>query len=136
VLSSGGVATTDLWMSGTPMDMVGDLDGVVAMGKRYVDDSDTFEVLRTEPGTGDLAIDGRPLHLKNAKPLHSSDRDPWPGATLGSLDPVGLFPRCSHPLLPNHPAISPDSEVNWGGLWWECHIPILQASLFPNAMWC
>jgi hypothetical protein len=45
----------------------------VVLGKRYVDESDTLELLCTKPGEGELAVDGLPLRLKSAKPLPSSD---------------------------------------------------------------
>jgi hypothetical protein len=48
-------------------------DGSVVLGKRYVDEYDTIEVLCTKPGEGTLALGGRPLGLKSAKPLPSSD---------------------------------------------------------------
>jgi hypothetical protein len=44
-----------------------------AMGKRYVDPSETLEVLCTSPGQGRLAVDGEPLVMKSAKPLPASD---------------------------------------------------------------
>ncbi len=50
-----------------------DDEGSVVLGKRYVDEDDTIEVLCTKPGTGTLALGGRPLVLKGAKPLPSSD---------------------------------------------------------------
>ena len=43
------------------------------LGKRYVDDGDTMEVLCTKPGTGSLGADGASLQLKEAKPLPASD---------------------------------------------------------------
>ena len=43
------------------------------LGKRYVDDGDTMEVLCTKPGTGSLNADGTSLQLKEAKPLPASD---------------------------------------------------------------
>ena len=43
------------------------------LGKRYVDDGDTMEVLCTKPGTGSLGADGSSLQLKEAKPLPASD---------------------------------------------------------------
>ena len=43
------------------------------LGKRYVDDGDTMEVLCTKPGTGSLCADGASLQLKEAKPLPASD---------------------------------------------------------------
>jgi hypothetical protein len=48
-------------------------EGTVVLGKRYVDESDTLEVLCTKGGEGALAADGQPLQLKSAKPLPSSD---------------------------------------------------------------
>src|SRR5580704_10701514 len=48
-------------------------EGSVVLGKRYVDESDTLELLCTKPGEGELAVDGLPLRLKSAKPLPSSD---------------------------------------------------------------
>jgi len=46
---------------------------VTLLGKRYVDADDTFEVLCTSAGAGELACDGVPLTLKAAKPLPASD---------------------------------------------------------------
>lgn len=48
-------------------------DGGTQMGKRYVDDGDTVELLCTKPGAGSLAIDGTPMELKESKPLPASD---------------------------------------------------------------
>jgi len=47
-------------------------DGVL-LGKRYADEQTGLELLCTKPGPGELTIDGRPLLLKGAKPLPSSD---------------------------------------------------------------
>lgn len=43
------------------------------MGKRYVDDAGTFELLCIKPGKGSLSVDGVALHVKDAKPLPASD---------------------------------------------------------------
>jgi hypothetical protein len=43
------------------------------MGKRYTDATGTLEALCIKPGAGSLALDGVALHLKDAKPLPSSD---------------------------------------------------------------
>lgn len=43
------------------------------LGKRYADDDLGLELLCTRPGSGALTVDGRPLLLKGAKPLPSSD---------------------------------------------------------------
>ena len=48
-------------------------DGGTAMGKRYVDDDDTIELLCTKPGPGVPALDGTLLQLKEAKQLPASD---------------------------------------------------------------
>jgi hypothetical protein len=48
-------------------------DPLVQLGKRYVDDNDLIEVLCTKAGAGPLAIDGRELVMKTAKPLPASD---------------------------------------------------------------
>jgi hypothetical protein len=44
-----------------------------AAGKRYFDEESGIEVLGAKPGKGSLAVDGRPLQLKEAKPLPASD---------------------------------------------------------------
>lgn len=48
-------------------------EGEALLGKRYVDAASAIEVLCTKAGDGALAVDGRPLELKSAKPLPSSD---------------------------------------------------------------
>jgi hypothetical protein len=45
----------------------------VELGKRYVDEDDSVEVLCVKAGIGPLAADGRELGIKSAKPLPSSD---------------------------------------------------------------
>lgn len=56
---------------------VGNLDAAFAegtqMGKRYVDEAGTVELLCVKPGKGSLSIDGKILRPKDAKPLPSSD---------------------------------------------------------------
>jgi hypothetical protein len=47
--------------------------GGVAIGKRYVDEDDMVELLCTKPGDGVPALGGRPLTIKEAKPLPASD---------------------------------------------------------------
>jgi hypothetical protein len=47
--------------------------GGVAMGKRYVDEAATIELLCTKAGEGVPAVGGSPLELKEAKPLPASD---------------------------------------------------------------
>jgi hypothetical protein len=43
------------------------------LGKRYCDEGDQLEVLCVKAGDGSLARGGQALHLKEAKPLPSSD---------------------------------------------------------------
>jgi hypothetical protein len=50
-----------------------DAKGGTQIGKRYVDEAGTLELLCTKPGEGSLAADGAPLAQKGAKPLPSSD---------------------------------------------------------------
>lgn len=49
------------------------LMGGTLIGKRYVDEADTIQVLCTKAGNGTLALDGKPLVLQAAKPLPASD---------------------------------------------------------------
>jgi hypothetical protein len=50
-----------------------DAAGGTLLGKRYVNEAGSLEVLCTKPGQGSLAADGTPLAVKDAKPLPSSD---------------------------------------------------------------
>ena len=50
-----------------------DFAGGTNMGKRYVDEAGTVELLCVKAGAGSLSIDGKALQLKDAKPLPSSD---------------------------------------------------------------
>ncbi len=43
------------------------------VGKRYVNAADAVELLCTKGGKGELAVDGEPLSVKQAKALPSSD---------------------------------------------------------------
>jgi hypothetical protein len=47
--------------------------GMALLGKRYTDETTGIELLCTKGGAGELACDGRPLVVKAAKPLPSSD---------------------------------------------------------------
>ena len=49
------------------------LMGGTQIGKRYVDDAGTIQVLCTKAGGGTLALDGQPLVIQSAKPLPASD---------------------------------------------------------------
>jgi hypothetical protein len=50
-----------------------DADPATLIGKRYVDASDSLELLCTYSGKGELSCDGVPMTLKSAKPLPASD---------------------------------------------------------------
>jgi hypothetical protein len=43
------------------------------IGKRYVNDAGTVELLCVKPGQGSLSIAGQALKIKDAKPLPASD---------------------------------------------------------------
>ena len=47
--------------------------GGTQIGKRYVDEEGSLELLCTKPGEGSLALGEQLLSLKEAKPLPSSD---------------------------------------------------------------
>jgi hypothetical protein len=55
----------------------GEIDSAFAggtqMGKRYIDEAGTVELLCVKPGKGSLSIGGVALKPKDAKPLPSSD---------------------------------------------------------------
>jgi len=72
-LRCGDVAMVDVNESSPTRNADAELEGSVALGKRYVNDADTLEVLCTKPGDGALTIGDQPLLLKTAKPLPSSD---------------------------------------------------------------
>jgi hypothetical protein len=50
-----------------------DAAGGTQLGKRYVNEAGDLELLCTKPGQGSLACTGKPLSIKGAKPLPSSD---------------------------------------------------------------
>ena len=71
VLSCGGVELVDASAErGTASHESG--EGAL-LGKRYVDEDTSMELLCVKPGTAPLAADGRPLEVKGAKPLPASD---------------------------------------------------------------
>jgi hypothetical protein len=72
-LTCGGVVMAD---SGQPVPAAEpdpSLMGGTQIGKRYVDEADTIQVLCTKAGNGTLAFDGKPLVIQAAKPLPASD---------------------------------------------------------------
>lgn len=58
---------------GTQGDVVAGHEGPTSVGKRYVDEDGTVELLCTRAGAGQLELDGVVLAIKAAKPLPSSD---------------------------------------------------------------
>lgn len=73
-LRCGGKPMTDVSApasaAGTPEP---GFDGGSLVGKRYVDESGTLEVLCTKAGPSSLSVGEDPLVVKDAKPLPSSD---------------------------------------------------------------
>ncbi len=73
-LQCGGVAVLAISDTAVPIGEVhSDHAGGVLIGKRYVDGVSQIEVLGAKAGKGSLSFDGRPLTLKEAKPLPASD---------------------------------------------------------------
>ena len=73
-LQCGGVAVLPQADASTPSGLIDPAHaGGVLIGKRYTDEASGIEVLAAKPGKGSLAFDGRPLTLKEAKPLPASD---------------------------------------------------------------
>ena len=72
-VTCGGLAVLDGGDDSPKTAIQAGQEGSILLGKRYVDDGDILELLCTKPGDGALAVDGRPLQLKTAKPLPSSD---------------------------------------------------------------
>lgn len=55
------------------LDVVAGFDQGLLIGKRYTDESGELEVLCTKAGPSSLSLGDELLHLKDAKPLPSSD---------------------------------------------------------------
>jgi len=72
-VTCGGVAMALAGEAVTAAEPDPALMGGTQLGKRYVDDADTIQVLCTKAGSGTLALDGRPLVIQAAKPLPASD---------------------------------------------------------------
>ena len=84
VVKAPGSGDLDVGCGGAPLLEDGqDPDGQVTLdpalgegpllGKRYADEERGLELLCTRAGKGALTLDGRPLPVKGAKPLPSSD---------------------------------------------------------------
>ncbi len=72
-VTCGGLPLARAGEDGARSEVLAGQEGEVLLGKRYVDEKDTLELLCTKPGGGALGVDGHPLQLKTAKPLPSSD---------------------------------------------------------------
>jgi len=72
-LTCGGVAMANVGEPAASAAADPSLLGGTQIGKRYVDEADTIQVLCTKAGTGTLALDGKPLAIQAAKPLPASD---------------------------------------------------------------
>jgi hypothetical protein len=74
VLACGGTAVLPQADATPPTGQIdADHAAGVLIGKRYVDDVSGIEVLGAKAGAGSLSFDGRPMTLKEAKPLPASD---------------------------------------------------------------
>jgi len=74
VLQCGGAPVLELADASEPSgDIHPDHAGGVLIGKRYTDLDSGIEVLGAKAGKGSLSFDGRPMQLKDAKPLPASD---------------------------------------------------------------
>jgi hypothetical protein len=72
-LRCGGAPMVDLDAQASGLQLDPGARGGTQIGKRYVNEAATLELLCTKPGEGSLVADGAPLGLKGAKPLPSSD---------------------------------------------------------------
>jgi hypothetical protein len=72
-LTCGGVAMAAPGQPAAAAEPDPSLMGGTQIGKRYVDEADTIQVLCTKAGSGTLALDGKPLVIQAAKPLPASD---------------------------------------------------------------
>ncbi|KKD06641.1 hypothetical protein TN53_17700 [Streptomyces sp. WM6386] len=72
-LTCAGAALTPLESAGSAVPGSASDHEVVLLGKRYHDETSGLELLCTKGGAGPLAVDGRQLGVKAAKPLPSSD---------------------------------------------------------------
>ena len=69
----GGVAMVDAAAEPAAGEASADHMGGTALGKRYVNEDESLEILCTKPGDGSLSIGDTPMTLKENKPLPASD---------------------------------------------------------------
>ena len=73
VLTCGGVPMRAKGETGDLVEADPQLLGGTLLGKRYVDEAGSVELLVTKPGSGSLAVNGEVLQVAVAKALPSSD---------------------------------------------------------------
>ena len=69
----GGAAMAPVGEDAPRSDVTAPFDQGTLIGKRYVNDDDSLELLCTKAGSGSLSAGEAPLEVKGAKPLPSSD---------------------------------------------------------------
>lgn len=72
-VTCGGVAMGAPGAEKTGESAAGGLAEGTMMGKRYVNEDESLELLCTKPGDGSLGVGDTALALKDAKPLPASD---------------------------------------------------------------
>jgi len=72
-LTCGGAPLVDVTADAPGGEIAADHKNGTQIGKRYVNEDATLELLCTKPGEGSLALAGTALTLKEAKALPSSD---------------------------------------------------------------
>ena len=72
-LSCGGALMADTKEALERSEPDPDLSGGTQIGKRYVNEEGSIELLCVKAGAGSLAADGTPMAIKESKPLPSSD---------------------------------------------------------------
>ena len=72
-LTCGGAPMLDVTAEGSGASLDPEHKNGTQIGKRYVNEAGDLELLCTKPGEGSLAAEGKPLTIKGAKPLPSSD---------------------------------------------------------------
>jgi hypothetical protein len=69
----GGASMVPMGEDAAGTDPAAPFDQGTLVGKRYVTDDDSLELLCTKAGAGSLSAGDAPLEVKGAKPLPSSD---------------------------------------------------------------
>lgn len=73
LLACGGTEMVPVGTDASGATIAPDLAEPTLLGKRYEDQDSGLEVLCSKGGEGTLTLDGKPLTIKSAKPLPSSD---------------------------------------------------------------